>query len=77
MDDILTIGLVGVTAFVILGIASLIFTNINIKEGPYNCIDIDNNTIICEQVWRSYGTLYGITEDGKTIDLKSYERIKE
>lgn len=52
-------------------------TKINIDDGPYNCIDLDNNTIICEQVWRSHGILYGITEDGKSIDLKSYERMEK
>lgn len=52
-------------------------TKINIDGGPYNCIDLDNNTIICEQVWRSHGILYGITEDGKSIDLKSYERMEK
>lgn len=54
-----------------------ILTKVNINMGPYRCIDINNNEIICEQTWRSYGTLYGITEDGKTIDLKSYESVKE
>ncbi len=48
-------------------------TQININMGPYKCIDIDGNEIICEQTWRSYGVLYGITEEGKTINLKSYE----
>lgn len=59
-----------------IGINSFL-TKVNINGGPYNCIDLDNNTITCEQVWRSHGTLYGITEDERTIDLKSYERIKE
>ena len=45
--------------------------------GPYKCIDTDNNEIICEQTWRSYGVLYGITKEGKTIDLKSYEECKQ
>ena len=48
-------------------------TQININMGPYKCIDIDGNEIICEQTWRSHGVLYGITKEGKTIDLKSYE----
>lgn len=55
---------------------SAILTHINISMGPYKCIDTDNNEIICEQTWRSYGVLYGITKEGKTIDLKSYEECK-
>lgn len=51
-------------------------THINISMGLYKCIDIDGNEIICEQTWRSYGVLYGITKEGKTIDLKSYEECK-
>ena len=54
-----------------------ILTQINIQMGPYECVDVDNNTIECEQTWRSHGVLYGITKDGKTIDLKSYKSIKE
>lgn len=53
----------------------IILTNINISMGPYKCIDIDGNEIICEQTWRSHGTLYGITKEGRTIDLKSYEEV--
>lgn len=55
----------------------IVLTKINIKMGPYKCIDIDDNEIVCEQTWRSNGVLYGITKDGKTIDLKSYEKFKE
>ena len=54
-----------------------IFIQINIQMGPYECVDVDNNTIECEQTWRSHGVLHGITKDGKTIDLKSYKSIKE
>lgn len=54
-----------------------VLTQINIQMGPYECVDIDNNTIECEQTWRSNGVLYGITKDGKTINLKSYKSIKE
>lgn len=54
-----------------------ILTQINIEMGPYECVDINNNTIECEQAWRSHGTLYGITKDGKTIDLKSCKSIEE
>ena len=54
-----------------------ILTQINIQMGPYECVDVDNNTIECEQTWRSHGVLHGITKDGKTIDLKSYKSIKE
>lgn len=60
----------------VFGIYGL-FTKANIDKGPYICIDVDNNTIICEQVWISYGFIYGITEDGKTISLKSYESVGE
>ena len=49
-------------------------TQININMGPYECVDIDGNEIICEQTWRSNGVLYGITEEGKTVDLKSYQK---
>lgn len=66
---LLTVGL-------IIGLA-FILTQINIQMGPYECVDVDNNTIECEQTWRSNGVLYGITKDGKTIDLKSYKSIKE
>lgn len=52
-------------------------TEINIQMGPYECVDIDNNILECEQTWRSHGTLYGITKDGKTVNLKSYKSIKE
>lgn len=54
-----------------------ILTQINIQMGPYECVDTNNNTIECEQTWRSHGILYGITKDGKTINLKSYKSIKE
>ena len=54
-----------------------ILTQINIQMGPYECVDVDNNTIECEQTWRSHGVLYGITKAGETIDLKSYKSIKE
>ncbi len=54
-----------------------ILEKINIDMGPYKCIDVDGNEVICEQTWRSHGTLYGITEEGKTTDLKSYESIEE
>lgn len=50
-------------------------TAININRGPYKCIDLDNNEIICEQTWRTHGTLYGITEEGKHINLKSFETL--
>lgn len=53
----------------------IVLTAINIKMGPYKCVDIDNNEIICEQTWRSHGTLYGITKEGKHINLKSFETI--
>lgn len=53
----------------------IILTTINISRGPYKCIDIDNNEIICEQTWRSHGTLYGITKEGKHINLKSFETL--
>lgn len=59
-----------------LGI-DFILTQININMGPYECVDVDNNIVECEQTWRNHGTLYGITKDGKTIDLKSYKSIKE
>ena len=59
-----------------IGLA-FILTQINIQMGPYECVDVDNNTVECEQTWRSHGVLYGITKDGKTIDLKSYKSIKE
>lgn len=59
-----------------IGLA-FILTQINIQMGPYECVDINNNTIECEQTWRSHGVLYGITKDGETIDLKSYKSIKE
>lgn len=52
-------------------------TKLNIAMGPYECVDIDGNTLICTETWRSNGTLYGITEDGKTVDLKSYKSTKE
>lgn len=55
-----------------IGVANLL-TTINISRGPYKCIDLDNNEIICEQTWRSHGILYGITEEGKHINLKSFE----
>lgn len=54
----------------------IVLTKINISMGPYSCVDIDNNEVICEQTWRSHGTLYGITQDGKTVDLKSYKRVE-
>lgn len=54
-----------------------VLTKINISMGPYLCVDIDNNEVMCEQTWRSHGTLYGITQDGKTVDLKSYKRVEE
>ena len=59
-----------------IGLA-FILTQINIQMGPYECVDVDNNTVESEQTWRSHGVLYGITKDGKTIDLKSYKSIKE
>lgn len=65
-----------VTAGMTLGIMAIL-TQININMGPYKCVDVDNNIIECEQTWRSHGTLYGITKDGKTVDLKSYKSIKE
>ena len=52
-------------------------TTININRGPYKCIDLDNNEIICEQTWRSYGILYGITGEGKHINLKSFEILNK
>lgn len=55
----------------------IVLTKINIRMGPYLCVDIDNNEVMCEQTWRSHGTLYGITQDGKTVDLKSYKRVEE
>lgn len=51
-----------------------VLTQININMGPYKCVDIDGNEIICKQTWRSNGVLYGITEGGKTVDLKSYQK---
>ena len=66
---LITVGLIIGTYFIL--------TQINIQMGPYECVDVDNNTIECEQTWRSHGVLYGITKDGKTIDLKSYKSIKE
>lgn len=54
-----------------------ILTQININMGPYECVDINDNIIECEQTWRSYGVLYGITKDGETVNLKSYKSIKE
>ncbi len=65
-----------ITVGTIIGI-SFILTKANIEMGPYECVDIDNNTIECEQTWRTHGVLYGITKDGKTVDLKSYRSIKE
>lgn len=65
-----------VSVGMVIGV-NFILTQINIGMGPYECIDIDNNTVECEQTWRSHGVLYGITKDGRTIDLKSYESIKE
>ena len=65
-----------VTAGMTLGIMAIL-TQININMGPYKCVDVDNNIIECEQTWRSHGTLYGITKDGKTVNLKSYKSIKE
>lgn len=74
---ILILFLVLVVSIVLTVDVGVILTKININMGPYKCIDIDGNEVICEQTWRSYGTLYGITKDGKTIDLKSYESAKE
>lgn len=65
-----------ITVGTIIGIR-FILTKANIEMGPYECVDIDNNTIECEQTWRTHGVLYGITKDGKTVDLKSYRSIKE
>lgn len=55
----------------------IVLTAININMGPYKCVDIDNNEIICEQAWRSHGTLYGITKEGKHINLKSFEILNK
>ena len=69
-----------ITILLIVGLTiglAFILTQINIQMGPYECVDINNNTIECEQTWRSNGVLYGITKDGETIDLKSYKSIKE
>ena len=69
-----------ITILLIVGLTiglAFILTQINIQMGPYECVDINNNTIECEQTWRSHGVLYGITKDGETIDLKSYKSIKE
>lgn len=65
-----------ITIAITLGFG-FILTKINISMGPYECIDIDNNIVECEQTWRTHGTLYGITKDGQTINLKSYKSIKE
>ena len=73
---IISIMIILITVGLIIGFV-FILTQINIGMGPYECIDIDNNTIECEQTWRSHGVLYGITKDGKTIDLKSYKSMKE
>ena len=74
---VLTIVIVIITVTLCVFGIMAVLTTINIDNGPYKCVDIDGNEIICEQTWRSNGTLYGITEDGKTIDLKSYESIEE
>ena len=69
-----------ITILLVVGLTiglAFILTQINIQMGPYECVDINNNTIECEQTWRSRGVLYGITKDGETIDLKSYKSIKE
>lgn len=78
MGDIIKIIAITILIAVVLIIGlDFILTKINISMGPYECVDINNNTIECEQTWRSHGILYGITKDGKTIDLKSYKSIKE
>lgn len=78
IKEIVVISITGVLIIVglIIGIY-FILTKVNIGMGPYKCVDIDNNTIECEQTWRSDGILYGITKDGTTINLKSYKSIKE
>ena len=69
--------IVTILTVLIIGIFAYILTKINIDMGPYECVDVNGNNIICEQTWRSYGVLYGITEDGLTINLKSYKSIQE
>lgn len=64
-----------ITSILLVAGIGITLTAININRGPYKCIDLDNNEIICEQTWRSYGTLYGITEEGKHINLKSFELL--
>ena len=55
---LITVGLIIGTYFIL--------TQINIQMGPYECVDVDNNTIECEQTWRSHGVLYGITKNRKS-----------
>jgi len=64
-----------ITSIVLTAGVGIVLTAININMGPYKCVDIDNNEIICEQTWRSHGTLYGITKEGKHINLKSFETL--
>lgn len=73
---IILITIILVVVGMTLGLVAVL-TEINIQMGPYECVDIDNNILECEQTWRSHGTLYGITKDGKTVNLKSYKSIKE
>jgi hypothetical protein len=78
MRDILIISFVVIILLVIIMVVPIwLLIKMNIAMGPYKCIDTDGNEVICRETWRSYGTLYGITSEGKSVNLKSYEQIKE
>jgi hypothetical protein len=41
----------------------------------YNCMDINGNSIVCENIRQGYGGILGYMEDGTVIQLKSYRAV--
>lgn len=67
--------IIGLAIIIIMALAWGI-VKLNIACGPYEGIDLDGNEVMCIQTWRNNGILYGITEKGESIYLKSYKSLK-
>ena len=61
-----------VVMIIVIGIAFIPY----VSESNYECTTINNEKVNCIKVYTSYGSIYGITEDGTKFVLSSYKEIK-
>lgn len=64
---------------IIIYLTFIIITNIPeiFKEEVYyyECVDTFGNEVICEKVYKDYGNMWGIMEDGTAIKLTKAQKI--